>query len=318
MRALFFFIYIVTALQVQPIGGSRISRDTYINTYKDIAIRQMHAYGIPASIILAQACLESGDGNGRLAREANNHFGIKCHQWEGDRIYHDDDAQQECFRKYARAEDSFYDHSAFLKGGKRYQSLFSLGSQDYKAWAVGLKAAGYATNPKYAELLVNIIESYNLSRFDTMPLPDGSTPIAPAEVPDIDTQGLPYDAVYVVAMERTIHHCNGKRYVLAEPGDTYESLAREYDFFRRELVAFNDAPRHSEPAVGERVYLQPKAKKADRMVRQPDGTHTYVVRLGETWHSISQRLAVKEASLCKMNGLTPKDALQEGQILKVR
>lgn len=145
-----------------------ITREQYINTYKDIAIRQMNAYGIPASIILAQACLESGNGNSRLAVKGNNHFGIKCHNtWKGKRIYHNDDSRGECFRRYSNAEDSFKDHSEFLKNSRRYQSLFDLKKTDYKAWAHGLKAAGYATNPKYAQMLIDIIEKNELHKYDT-------------------------------------------------------------------------------------------------------------------------------------------------------
>ena len=144
----------------------RLSRKEYIEKYKHIAIRQMNQYGIPASIIMAQACLESGNGNSRLAVKANNHFGIKCHNWNGKRIYHDDDQRGECFRKYNEVEDSFKDHSEFLKNGRRYQSLFDLKKTDYKAWAHGLKAAGYATNPQYAHMLIEIIEKNELYKLD--------------------------------------------------------------------------------------------------------------------------------------------------------
>ena len=128
----------------------------------------MHKHKIPASITLAQACLESNDGNSTLARKANNHFGIKCHNgWKGKGFKHDDDQKGECFRRYKNAEDSFVDHSYFLISGSRYNSLFDLKITDYKAWAHGLKAAGYATNPKYAQLLIDIIEEYKLYRYDT-------------------------------------------------------------------------------------------------------------------------------------------------------
>lgn len=161
----FFFPLLLT---VNAVLAQNFTREQYIKTYKDIAIRQMNAYGIPASIILAQACLESGNGNSRLAVKGNNHFGIKCHNtWKGRRIYHNDDERGECFRRYASAEDSFKDHSEFLKNGKRYQSLFDLGKTDYKAWAHGLKAAGYATEPKYAKMLIDIIEKNELYQYDS-------------------------------------------------------------------------------------------------------------------------------------------------------
>lgn len=148
--------------------AQNLTRLQYINKYKDEAIRQMHKHKIPASITLAQACLESNDGNSTLARKANNHFGIKCHNgWKGKGFKHDDDQKGECFRRYKNAEDSFVDHSYFLISGSRYNSLFDLKITDYKAWAHGLKAAGYATNPKYAQLLIDIIEEYKLYRYDT-------------------------------------------------------------------------------------------------------------------------------------------------------
>ena len=142
------------------------SVDNYISQYSDIAMRQMRKSKIPASIILAQGILESGSGRGRLAVKANNHFGIKCHGWKGAKIYHDDDRSQECFRKYRKAETSYEDHSEFLTGRKRYASLFKLKSSDYKGWAKGLRAAGYATDRKYPQKLISLIERYQLYKYD--------------------------------------------------------------------------------------------------------------------------------------------------------
>ena len=160
-------IILIAAATIQ-LQAQNLTRQQYINKYKDVAIKQMHKHKIPASIILAQACLESGDGNSTLARKANNHFGIKCHNgWKGKGYKHDDDAKGECFRKYNDPIDSFTDHSYFLISGSRYNSLFDLPITDYKAWAHGLKAAGYATNPKYAKLLIDIIEEYKLYKYDT-------------------------------------------------------------------------------------------------------------------------------------------------------
>jgi len=145
-----------------------ISTEAYILEYCEIAQNEMRLYNIPASITLAQGILESGSGKGRLAREANNHFGIKCHGWEGAKIYHDDDASQECFRKYRDAKYSFRDHSLFLSERKRYSDLFDLRSDDYKRWAKGLRAAGYATDRKYPVKLINLIEQYKLYKFDNV------------------------------------------------------------------------------------------------------------------------------------------------------
>ncbi len=144
-----------------------ITRKEYIETYKDEAVREMLVNGIPASITLAQGILESDNGNSALARYANNHFGIKCHAgWNGPSFYQDDDAKDECFRKYYSAYRSYKDHSEFLRTRTRYASLFSLKPTDYKGWARGLKKAGYATNPKYADLLIKLIEENDLAQYD--------------------------------------------------------------------------------------------------------------------------------------------------------
>lgn len=140
--------------------------EVYIATYSEIAKNNMHKHKIPASITLAQGILESGSGRGRLAVEGNNHFGIKCHEWTGDRIHHDDDASQECFRKYKHAGQSFEDHSKFLTSRSRYSKLFDLDIDDYQAWAKGLRAAGYATDRKYPEKLISLIERFQLYKFD--------------------------------------------------------------------------------------------------------------------------------------------------------
>jgi len=168
MRTKVVIFLVVLLCAVGHAAGQNLTREQYINKYKDIAVAQMRKHKIPASITLAQACLESNNGNSSLARKANNHFGIKCHNgWKGKGYKHDDDQKGECFRRYKNAEDSFVDHSYFLISGSRYSSLFDLKITDYKAWAHGLKAAGYATNPKYAKLLIDIIEAYKLYELDS-------------------------------------------------------------------------------------------------------------------------------------------------------
>ncbi len=156
-----------------PLQGQRnhsMSREDYIKTYSDLAMKEMARVGIPASITLAQGCLESDNGNSTLATKGNNHFGIKCHDWTGKKIYHDDDAKNECFRSYDSPYESYMDHSQFLTTRDRYAELFELKPHDYRGWAKGLKNAGYATASNYATLLIKIIEDNELYRFDLLVL----------------------------------------------------------------------------------------------------------------------------------------------------
>ncbi len=296
------------------LSGQRVqelTREQYIARYKNIAVKQMHRYGIPASIILAQGCLESGNGNSRLAVEANNHFGIKCHEWEGDRIYHDDDAAGECFRKYPTPEDSYYDHSEFLRTRPRYAGLFDLDPKDYKGWAYGLKEAGYATNPRYAQLLIDLIEKNGLEIYDSYPLTEAGEEPVVAGIPGGQPLPAKDDDVFTISVERRIRLTNGKRYVLAAPGDTYRSLAAEYRLFRGEITRFNDVPRNAGLAVGEKVYLERKAKKGS------EGTSTWTSREGETWRDVSQRFGIRMGSIRDMNpGI--EGELITGTVLRLR
>ena len=199
-----------------PVENPVISSTShYIEVYKDIAMKEMISYGIPASITLAQGILESGSGRGRLAAEANNHFGIKCHGWSGDKIYHDDDELQECFRKYVSAETSFRDHSEFLANRKRYAKLFELKKSDYKNWAKELRKAGYATDRKYPEKLISLIERYELHQYDKMVL------------------GNDYEFIVDVEPEVNLEHTVVK-------GDTLYSISRKYGLSVTELQKLNN------------------------------------------------------------------------------
>ena len=168
MKKIFISFLITLFIGLIPeVQAQKMTTEAYIQKYKYIAIKEMFDYKIPASITLAQGILESGSGNSRLAREANNHFGIKCHNdWMGAKIYKDDDKKNECFRVYTSAEQSFRDHSLFLTTKNRYAFLFDYKTTNYKSWAKGLKKAGYATNPKYPKLLIGIIEDHNLNQYD--------------------------------------------------------------------------------------------------------------------------------------------------------
>lgn len=205
----------------------------YIEQYKNIAITEMEQYGIPASIKLAQALLESGNGNSTLAREANNHFGIKCTpEWNGGKTYHDDDRRDDCFRVYQRVEDSFHDHSQFLLR-KRYASLFELDKDDYKGWARGLKAAGYATNPKYADLLISLIERYQLYQYDRPETRDEKNQreaIVQTEIVENKTEET-LVAETKAPVRIDIHE--------VKQGDTLAAIARKYGMGTVELMDLN-------------------------------------------------------------------------------
>ena len=248
--------------------AQRITPEEYIQTYKDIAIREMKAHKIPASITLAQGLLESGAGNSALAREAKNHFGIKCHKgWEGDTYYMDDDEKNECFRKYDDVEQSFRDHSEFLCGRSRYAALFDLDITDYEGWAKGLKAAGYATNPKYAQLLIDRIKLYDLTQYDQIAL----GLLAESDVEPIDPDADEYfelayspkdKSIFPLAdmtpEGRFIYENNGVRFVYAKEGETPESMAKTFGIKFKRFCQYN-CLKHPEEVVfhsGDVVYLE--------------------------------------------------------------
>lgn len=291
----------------------KMTREEYILMYKDVAVQQMLASGIPASITMAQACLESGNGNSRLAVEGNNHFGIKCHGWAGDSLNVDDDAKAECFRKYESAEQSFSDHSDFLRYRDRYASLFELPRNDYRGWAYGLKAAGYATSPTYAENLIRIIEENCLDALDRLEeekqveLPPAPTVAEAPERVEIKHSS----PLYEVSLHRTIFRRNGTRYVLAESYDSYSTIAEEFHLFRREIMHFNDmdAERRLEP--GEAVYIERKRGRSARHLEK------HFVEEGETMYGIAQRYAVRLKSLYKYNNLEPGTEPEAGTMIKL-
>lgn len=263
---------------------------SYIDRYKDIAIEQMKKYHIPASITLAQGLLESGAGKSELARKSNNHFGIKCHSWDGKRTYHDDDAKDECFRVYKNVEDSYEDHSVFLATGARYAPLFRLKRTDYEGWARGLKLAGYATSPTYAEKLIELIERYDLHRFD--------------RVQGTSTRYLGPHTPYIA---------NDLVYVVARQGDTMQSIADEFGISKRKLIRYNDLYKGYVPNKGDIIYLHRKHRKA----LKPNTSH--VVADGESMYMISQKYAVRLKRLYRMNKATPDTyAPMVGDVIRLR
>ncbi len=291
-----------------------MTRAEYINTYKDIAIRQMELSGIPASITLAQGCLESGDGNSSLAVNAKNHFGIKCHAWEGRKYYQDDDAKNECFRAYRSAEESFADHSDFLRYNRRYATLFDLNPDDYKGWAYGLKAAGYATNPQYPQLLIKIIEEYELYNYDKVTISgDVVLPPSPSQLQTpirvLPTRESP---LYKISLQREVFSQNGAAYIIAEENDTFARIAREYNLFTRELLSFNDCHKDRQLSKGDRVYIEKKRKYARKHLDK------HVVEEGETLYSISQNYGIRLKSLRKINNFSNVNEPEAGSIIKLR
>lgn len=208
--------------------------EKYIDTYKDIAKHEMQLYHIPASITLAQGILESGSGKGRLSVKANNHFGIKCHGWTGKKIYHDDDKSQECFRKYKDAKYSFRDHSLFLSERKRYAKLFKLKKENYKGWAKGLKAAGYATDRKYPQKLISLIERYKLYEFDREVLGESYVKYKP-----------PKDETFIYTVVK---------------GDTLYSISKRYNVTVKELQNMNGLSDTS-LSIGQELHVKPSQKK---------------------------------------------------------
>lgn len=209
----------------------------YIYEYAGIAKNEMRTYGIPASITLAQGILESGAGYGELTGKANNHFGIKCHGWTGEKVYHDDDRSQECFRKYDKASQSFRDHSLFLKDRKRYARLFTYKQDDYKSWAYGLRAAGYATDKKYPVKLISIIERYQLDTFDDEVL--GRKPIVEKPAKPIRSVSKPVKEVSQIPTPGVPVSVNNGEYIV-QKGDTLYSISRKLNLKVSELKAFNN------------------------------------------------------------------------------
>ena len=312
-RVLFISVLLGLIFSAGSYAQKNQARLAYIEKYKDIAINNMKTHGIPASITLAQGCLESGDGLSDLAVKANNHFGIKCHkEWTGPTYYKkDDEVGKSCFRKYKRAEDSFKDHSDFLRYRDRYAFLFDLDVTDYKGWAYGLKKAGYATNPKYPQLLIKIIEDYDLYQYDS-PTKQTSNkkgkkkekviskedivPPSPQQLEAVKRLVPTANSIwYKYSHHRTLYVRNGVTYVIANQGDTYGSIAKEYNLFPKGLLKFNDLRKDEEIHPGTIVYLEKKKKKALKYLEY------HIAEEGDNFYDLSQRYAVQLDMLMDYN-----------------
>jgi hypothetical protein len=288
----------------------RTSRVEYIQQWKNEAIYQMTEHRIPASITLAQGILESRDGQSRLALEGNNHFGIKCHNdWQGSKIYEDDETKGECFRKYESAKQSFEDHSLFLKKN-RYAPLFELELSDYKGWAKGLKKCGYATNPDYPALLIKIIEENQLYEYDqegVQFIESGKKPDRILKPSHPSTEHLKSSGTLT---SNALISKNSIRYVVAQKGDTPESIGRAQNMNGHIIARYNDIPFSGTFKSGECVYLQPKKRNS--------WEKWHVIEPGESLRDISQRYGVKMRAIRRLNKIDEKTLLVPGKKIKLR
>jgi LysM repeat protein len=281
--------------------------NSYIEAYKDLAVREMKRSGVPASITLAQGMLESDYGRSTLAVKANNHFGIKCHNdWTGKRILHDDDRRNECFRSYRDVYESFKDHSDFLTGVSRYDFLFDYEITEYKKWARGLKKAGYATSPTYASKLIELIERYQLYRYDRQTTSYKMTISGgPQNLGNVDDFAISHSG-------HTVKNRNRIDYIITRPGDTFRSLTEEFDMLPWELPKYNELDKNAKLEPGKILYLQPKRNKAAR------GYDVHIVKEEDTLYSISQLYGIKLDKLCKKNHVKPGDELKPGMEIYLR
>lgn len=288
----------------------------YISKWKTAAVAQMNKYKIPASITLAQGILESGNGTSKLAKEANNHFGIKCHStWKGDTFIQDDDKKNECFRAYDKASESFEDHSVFLLK-RRYSPLFKLKLTDYKKWAKGLKTAGYATNPKYPALLISLIERYELWKFDELygktieeQKDESVVPIQSSSVIDNEDSEIEYSInTHVVKTSE-----NKVKFIVAKPGDTFYKLSLELELTLRQLYKYNESKSKDVLKVGDIVYTTPKRWRSRK------GNPTHTCEKATTLREVAHIEGIKLKCLLRRNNSEqPDEELPKGTKVSLR
>ncbi len=294
----------------------------YVAAYAPMSIQQMRSYGIPASITMAQALLESSAGRSYLARKGNNHFGIKCHRsWRGGRVYRDDDRRNECFRKYARVSDSYEDHSRFLQRS-RYRFLYRYGKKDYRRWARGLKRAGYATDPSYSRKLIELIEKYELDALDRGQMPSylvGQGLVASSSSKPTRVEGEIEDDIYGLSSHlikrrpRQQFQLNDLLCVQAEEGDTFSTIAQDMGLSAQDVADYNEAPIDFVLHERDLVYLERK----NRILLL--GPRDYVVERGDTMYSIAQKFGLRLRSLYQLNGLDMDSyELSIGDVLRLR
>ncbi len=285
--------------------------EAYINTYKELAIAEMIRTGVPAAITLAQGVLESQSGESDLAKGSNNHFGIKCKpEWTGGRMYHDDDLKGECFRVYPTVEESYRDHSDFLKNRPYYTALFKLDPADYEAWAKGLKKAGYATNPKYPQQLLKVINDYNLQQYSKEALVRVKTGIQTAPAPVVlntlpQSSGLKdIQATKNTIFPQGIFTINHSKVIYANGGTSLLSLASQYDVPLAKLLDFNDLPQMDILDSNRLIFLEKKLKKG--------ASDFHIVSEGETLYEISQLEGIRFENLLEYNNLKADAIVSSG------
>lgn len=319
------FLWIPFQMQAQAQYNTPLYTN-YISQYKDIAIREMAMFHIPASICLAQGLLESGCGSSELAMNANNHFGIKCHkEWTGHKYVMDDDEKLECFRVYENPEQSYIDHSQFLTTRDRYAGLFKLDITDYKGWAKGLKTAGYATNPEYANILIRIIEANQLNNLDkgedlpivNLPAIDSITVsltnsnseqlLAGSHFLPGYEQPVINNFIYIKTGKRDhkVYENNGANLIFARKGDTYSSIAKEFDIFSFQVYHYNDLHKNDVLVPGQIIYLEPKKRQSS--------TKSHTVKEYENLYSISQLYGIRLKFLVQYNSMKEMKQLRPGE-----
>lgn len=314
-RFIISFLFLSISLST---AAQRISIEEYIEQYKDIAVSEMKRSGVPAAITLAQGILESENGNSELVKKSNNHFGIKCKStWEGDSVNHDDDAEGECFRAYGNAADSYRDHSDFLRGNKRYASLFSLDASDYRGWAYGLKKAGYATNPRYPDLLIKYVEQYNLQQYslavinefpklNVSTFDDENGKKLPAEIKDDQVTNTNVNAVESAA-EGKITVINTIKCAFYKKGTSLLAIAVKHSISLNKLMEFNDLTEDGLLGKDQYIFLHKKLKTGEK--------DFYIAQPGETLHDIAQKNGIQLQYLKEYNNL--KDAESFGANTKL-
>jgi LysM repeat protein len=320
MQKKIFYLLAVIAVDFSTATAQTITPQEYIDRYKELAVKEMKRMGIPAAITLAQGLLETESGNSDLVKKSNNHFGIKCKSsWTGEGVTHDDDAVGECFRSYKDAEASYRDHSNYLRGTERYASLFKLDPTDYKGWAKGLRKAGYATNPKYPDILIKNIEQYNLQQYsleaasevpkvETDKYEDDKEP--PEEKsPDAATKNTD-DGGPDITGEGHVNFINGHKYIYAKKGTSLLAIATENDIDLNKLLTFNDLERDGILENDQIIFLQKKSKTGS--------TDFYIMQQPESLYDVAQKTGIQLSYLLSYNQLTNRTVVSPGSKLYLK